>query len=137
MGDLQMSNLTKLEVLKHRHLSLLQKLEEHGVSAKFSQLDGEWKIEGTVRDVSGRTNVTARVDQNGFVGAKPQNNKYSLAYEMFERDWIFGVHFTTHQVQLCKGHQAIPVFSPMTPVLAHLLNALEAAMVPASPAKVD
>lgn len=39
-----MSNLTKLEVLKHRHLSLLKKLEEHGIAAHYSQVEGEWQI---------------------------------------------------------------------------------------------
>lgn len=39
-----MSNLTKYEVLKHRHLSLLKKLEERGIEAKYSQLEGEWQI---------------------------------------------------------------------------------------------
>lgn len=39
-----MSNLTKLEVLKHRHLSLLKQLEQHGIGARYSQLHGKWEI---------------------------------------------------------------------------------------------
>lgn len=39
-----MSNLTKYEILKHRHLALLKKLDDMGVSATFSQLQGEWVV---------------------------------------------------------------------------------------------
>lgn len=38
-----MNNLTKHEVLKHRHLSLLKKLEDAGITAKCDN-DGEWNI---------------------------------------------------------------------------------------------
>lgn len=38
-----MNNLTKHEVLKHRHLSLLKELEKAGVSAKCDA-NGEWRV---------------------------------------------------------------------------------------------
>lgn len=43
-------NLTKLEVLQHRHLNLLKTLEAHGIGAHYSQEQGEWIITNALRE---------------------------------------------------------------------------------------
>jgi hypothetical protein len=157
-----MKNLTKYELLQHRHLSLLKALEAVGIHA-FIEATDKWSVKkpdtissGEYR-FAGLPSVGTRLvyarewyekDQNGKVTAHKdaeelvpswvqefefmRNRRTSFARNPEHRTFSF---IGDGDIYMTLGNKQYAV--KCSPEMHELLDALTAAIVAASPAKVD
>ena len=158
-------NLTRHEVLQHRHLNLLKALEAQGISAHYSQQQGEWVINNKddrrcglaeamsngVANYGGAPEGAVRMSM-AQLGLKLTEHFAPVLYSRTEGDEEITMSHATDDVWPTwakdKFYREYGMLPNQWPAyleelrqykvrINNLLDALQAVIVPPSPAKVD